>query len=206
VNDNVILAWNAATPTVTGKVGATATPAPPVPPVPPPPGPATVGTSTYQATDSSTYWSGGGWDSVNGGGGQVYQGTVYGTSNVVYGSWFYSGSPTELAGRTINGVTFRLGTRLNVGTYNTAVTVHLYVHTSANRPGGDVTRTQGPFDVTIQPGQGSLDVNFPPATVALIAPVLTGGGGFSIAGDPYAGVKGRLTQPDSGLLTFNWSR
>ena len=38
-NDNVILAWNAANPTVNGKVGSTAAPPPPVDPVPPPPPP-----------------------------------------------------------------------------------------------------------------------------------------------------------------------
>jgi hypothetical protein len=201
VNDNVILAWNAATPTVTGKVGATAAPPATAPPVPPPPAPATTGTSIYTTTDSSTYWSGGGWDSVGGGGGKVLQGTVYGTSNIVYGAWFYAGSPAELAGRTITGIHFRTGARLIVGSYNAAVTLHFYAHTSPNRPSGDVSRTVGPFDVSIPPGfNGTIDL---PLTFAAAIQV---GGGVSIAGDPYAGFDGRLAQPDSGTLTMDWKR
>jgi hypothetical protein len=188
VNDNVILAWNAATPTV-----------------PPPPGPSSSGTSTYTATDSATY-SSYGWDAWAGGGGNVYQGgAAYG--GPTYGSWFYAGSPTELAGRTINGITFKIGARRTVGSYNQPVTVHLYAHNSNNRPGsGDVNRVQGPYDATIQPGAGPTDIVLGTAAVTAVGGVLQSGGGISIAGEPYAGFNGRYTQPDSGLLTINWSR
>jgi hypothetical protein len=202
VNDNVILAWNAATPTVTGKVGATPAPAPLPPPVTPPPPPPATGLNTYPATDSSTYWAGGGWDSVNGGGGNVYQGTVYGTSNVVYGAWFYAGSPNELAGRTFNRVQVTIGSRRRVGNYNTPTTVHVYIHSSANRPGGNVSSVAGPYDFTIQPGSGQVTLDLPTST----GPLIANNGGIEISGDPYAGFNGRLTEPSSGLLQMTWTR
>jgi hypothetical protein len=200
VNDNVILAWNAATPTVTGKVGATATPPAPAQPVPPPPPPPQTGTSTYQATDSDTIWPSGGWGSWAGGGSNVYEGGAsYG--GPVYGAWFYSGSPAELAGRTITRIRFNTGQRRNVGSYNTAANVNFYAHTSPNKPAGDVTRAVGPNAVTIAPGfNGTIDL---PLTFAA---TLQAGGGISIAGEPYAGFNGRNTQPDSGLLTIDWTR
>jgi hypothetical protein len=83
-----------------------------------------------------------------------------------------------------------------------AATVHLYAHTSATRPAGDVSRTMGPLDVTLQPGNGPLVVDLPLSW----APVLTAGGGISISGDPYTGVGGRDTAPDTGLLQISWTR
>lgn len=203
VGDTVILAWSAGTPTALAKVGAT--PAPDAPPPPPPP-PAPVvtvrtGSTAYRATDSAT-WSPqlGGWDEWNGGGGNTYQGTWAGYT--LYGSWFYNGGPTQLAGRTITGIVFRIGARRQVGNYNQPVTVQLYAHTSRSRPGGDVTRTVGPLAVTIQPQSGAYNIAVP----LTFAQTLLNGGGISIAGPDYAGFLGRYAQPDSGLLTFNWSR
>lgn len=201
VNDNVILAWNANTPTVTGKVGTVAAPPPPPPAVAPAPGPSSTGTSTYQAQDSATWVPGlGAWDAWAGGGSNVFQGSNGGYTT--YGSWFYAGSPTELAGRTITRIQFTLGSRRGVGSYNSPVTVHLYTHTSANRPSGDVTRSSGPYDVTAQPGQGQVTFDLPTSFAA----DLQNGGGIAIAGDPYAGFNGRLQEPASGLLTIDWSR
>jgi hypothetical protein len=201
VSDSVILAWNAATPTVTGKVGATIT-ASPVVTVGAPPGPTTSGTSSYAATDSGTWTpTYGAWDAWAGGGGQVYQGgSGYGAAN--YGAWFYSGSPAELAGRTITRIQFNIGRRLTVGGYNQPVTLNVYAHTSPNKPGGDVSRTVGPTSITIQPGSGGGNVDLP----LTFASVIQAGGGISIAGEPYAGVNGRNVQPDSGLLTIDWTR
>jgi hypothetical protein len=200
VNDNVILAWNAATPTVTGKVGATPTPAPPPSPVAPPPPPSSTGTSTYAATDSGAWSSSYGWDNWAGGGGNVFEGgSAYGASN--NGAWFYAGSPGELAGRTITRIRFNTGARRSVGSYNSAVTVNFYAHTSPNKPGGDVSRTVGPTGISIPPGfNGTIDLPLS------FAPVLQAGGGIAIAGEPYTGFNGRNTQPDSGLLTIDWSR
>jgi hypothetical protein len=208
VNDNVILAWNAATPTVTGKVGATAAPPPPVPPPAPAPQPVASGTNTYACTDSDTYWSGGGWGSWAGGGSRVYQGGgSYG--GPVSGAWFYAGSPSELAGRTITAIYFQFGSRLAVGASNTAVTAHLYFHTNVTKPGGDVTRVSGPFDVTIPAGAGQVAASITPTNYGdftTAANALTSGGGISINGESYAGFQGRNQEPGSGLLSIAWNR
>ncbi len=201
VNDNVILAWNANTPTVTGKVGTVAAPPPPPSPVAPPPGPPATGTSTYTAQDSATWVPGlGVWDAWARQGGRLYQGSNSGYTT--YGAWFYAGSPGELAGRAVTRIQFTLGTRLAVGSYNAPITLHLYTHTSANRPGGDVTRVTGPYDVVIQPGAGQQTFDLPTS----FATDLLNGGGISIAGDPYAGFNGRLQEPASGLLQIGWTR
>lgn len=201
VNDNVILAWNAAQPTVTAKVGVVAAPPSTTAVVAPPPGPLAASTSTYQAQDSATWVpANGAWDSWAGGGGNVYQGSYSGYTT--YGAWFYAGSTAELTGRTINRIQFTLGSRRGVGSYNSPITLHLYTHTSANRPGADVTRSTGPYDVTIQPGQGQVTFDLPTS----FATDLLNGGGIAIAGDPYAGFSGRLQEPASGLLTIDWTR
>jgi len=204
VNDNVLLAWNASFPYVTGQVGVVAT-APPVSTpgvIAPPAGPAPSGQTPYPATDSATWVPGlGVWDAWARQGGRVYQGTSGGYTT--YGAWFYAGSPAQLAGRTITRIQFRIGARLNeVGAYNSPAVFHFYAHSSANRPGGDVTRVTGPFDVVVQPGQGPATIDLP----LTFATALQGGGGISIAGDPYAGMEGRYSQPDSGTLTMDWTR
>jgi hypothetical protein len=202
VSDNVLLAWNASLPYVTGKVGVVAAPtAPGQPSVAAPPGPDRAGQTAYQATDSATWVPGlGAWDAWAGGGGRVYQGSQSGYTT--YGSWFYAGSAAQLAGRTINRIQFTLGSRRQVGGYNSPVTVHFYAHTSANRPGGDVTRTTGPFDVVIQPSAGQQTFDLPTS----FAGALAAGGGISITGEPYAGFAGYLQEAASGLLTIDWSR
>jgi hypothetical protein len=196
--DNVALDWRASQGNVLGKVGVIAPPAPGGG-VTPPPGQSQTGTSVYPASDSATY-SSFGWDNWAGGGGNVYQGS-YG-SGPLYGAWFYSGSPAELTGRTIARVRFGLGSRRNVGSYNSPVIVHFYAHSNVSRPGGDVTRVTGPFDVSIPPGWSGGVVDLPTGFAA----ALQTGGGISIAGDPYAGFLGRSAQPDSGTLTIDWSR
>lgn len=198
VGDAVILAWNAATPTVLAKVGSTATPPPPPPPVAPPPAPPQAGTSTYAATDTSTWWGPGGWDSWAGGN-SVYQGD-YG-SGPLTGAWFYGGSPSELAGRTITAIRFTLGARNGAGASSSPITVNLYTHTSRSRPGGNVTLGSASTQVTAQPWQGSTVYNLPVA----FATDLLNGGGIAITGNPYAGFDGRNRQADSGLLSIDWS-
>lgn len=206
VNDVVILAWNAAAPTVTGKVGTTAVPPPPPPPpavappppIPPPPPPPQTGQTSYPATDSATMATYG-WDTYAGGGGNVYTGT-YGET--VYAAFWYGGSPTQLAGRTITKVQFTLGARRPAGNYNAPATIYFYTHTSARRPAGDVVRTGTAYAVTIPAGSGRRTFNLPNAFGA----ALIGGGGITIQGGDYSGYNGRLVDASSGKLTLNWSR
>lgn len=198
VGDPVLLSWNASVPSVTGKITTTAAPAPP-PVVAAPPPPQQTGSTPVHASQSSTYWPAGGWETWAGGNSNVYQGN-YG-SGQVYGAWFYGGRTGQMAGKTIKAIRFVLGARRPVGQNNSPITLHLYAHNSANRPGGDVSRVVGPFDVTVDPGQGLKEYNLPLSFAA----TLQGGGGIAIAGDPYAGFLGINSQPESGLLTFDWS-
>lgn len=210
VGDRVRLLWQGRDVTAIGKVGVTPAPAGPTGNTPAgttaPPPPAASGTFNAPASDSSTYWAGGGWDSIRPGGGIVTQGTVYGTSNNVTGAWFYGNTMAELAGATITRVLFRVPARRAVGNYNNALTLHLYAHTSPARPGGDVTRVSGPADITIpagwnpEPGEGFIDL---PTS---FAPTLIAGGGVSIAGDPYMGFLGKPSDPASGQLRIEWRR
>lgn len=206
VGDRVRLFWQGPDVTAIGKVGVSPTPPAPIGGTTPPPPAKTSDTFSAPASDSSTYWSGGGWDSISGGGGMVYQGTVYGTSNAVAGSWFYGNTMAELAGATITRVQFRVPRRRSVGSYNNALDLHLYAHTSPSRPGGDVTRVTGPQNVTIpagwNPGPDEGWVDLPLS----FAPTLIGGGGISIAGDPYMGFYGRPSDSASGQLKLDWSR
>lgn len=198
VGDNVILAWNAAQPTVLAAVGATAAPPPPVTVAPPPPA-VPSGTSHYAATDTSTWWGPGGWDSWAGGN-NVYQGD-YG-SGPLTGAWFYGGSPTELAGRTITAVRFTLGARNGAGASSSPATVNLYTHTSRSRPSGNVALGTASAAVTAQPWQGGTVYTLPTSFAA----DLLAGGGIAITGGTYAGFLGRNRQPDSGLLSIDWTR
>lgn len=206
VGDRVRLLWQGRNVTVVGKVGVTPAPGGVVGSTAPPPPPAGSGMFNATADDSATYWSGGGWDSIAGGHGAVYQGTVYGTSNVVAGSWFYGNKMAELSGATIWKVWFRLPKRLTVGSYNSALNVNLWAHTAPSRPGGDVTRTVGPTPVSVpagwnpDPNGGWIEL---PLT---FASTLISGGGISISGDPYMGFTGKPSDPASGQIRIEWSR
>lgn len=207
VGDIVLLDWAAGQPSIIGKVPAVAV----TPPanVPKPPGGGDVtGTLRTAATKSDTFsptlggW--GRWATSQRGGEDVYSGSYSG--HTMHGSWFYGAGNTVLAGRTILAARFRLPQRLGVGGAG-AATVHLYAHTSQNQPGGDVSRTVGPFDV-------SVAQNAPPQWVKLpesFHAVLLAGGGISISGDPYVGFQGRLSKyqdkqdPDSGKTEIDWS-
>jgi hypothetical protein len=202
VGDRVRLLWQGRDATVVGKVGITpAEPAPPTTtPVPPPA--ATSGTFARAASDSATFSSGYGWNSYYGQ--NVYQGdgSAYGAASVNNGAWFYAGAFAELAGATIHRVQLRLPARKSAGGYNSAGTIHIYAHTSPNRPGGDVARTAGPFDISIPAGFGGGLVDVPTST----APILIAGGGFSITGSPYMGFRGKAEDPASGQALIDWSR
>ncbi|MFE4229121.1 hypothetical protein ACFRJ8_14675 [Arthrobacter sp. NPDC056886] len=198
VGDPVYVAWDAATPIVLGKLpGIT-----PTPPTSPPVAATPVkqsGTAKGAATKSNTFWGPGGWGSWAGGGEQVYSGTWSG--NTVTGAWFYGAAFTNLGGKTITEIRFRLPKRLGgVGSSGSA-NVHLYAHTSKSQPGGDVTRTVGPWDVTVTQSQGAHWITLP----LTFADVLKAGGGISIAGDPYTGFDGRLVDPQSGRIEMDWT-
>lgn len=206
VNDVVILAWNAAAPTVTGKIGTTAAPPPPPPPPPvatapvaPPPAPPQTGSSTYAATDSSSYATFG-WDSFAGGGGNVYAGTAYDT---VTGAWFYGGSPEALAGRTFTRVRFTLANRRRAGNYNSTVNIVFSLHTSVRRPSGNVTLTGSTYTVAVVAGWTTGVIDLPASWGAGLA----AGDGIAITtASDYAGFDGRLVNAVSGKITLDWTR
>jgi hypothetical protein len=197
VGDNVILAWSNGIPTAMAKVGVTPAPPPPAAVAAPPPTAAT-GTGRYAAVDTSTYWGPGGWGSWAGGN-NVYQGD-YG-SGMLTGAWFYGGSPTELAGRTVTAIRFTLGGRNGAGASSSAVPVNIFSHTSARRPGGNVTIGGGSATAIAQPWQGPTVIGLPLS----FATDLLAGGGICITNNPYAGFYGRNTQPNSGFLEIDWS-
>ena len=201
INDELYITWDAAQPTILGKVsGATVTPDTP-PPAPPPP--QQTGTTTLIATASDTWWGPGGWGSYatsRFGGEDVYSGTWY--SNTVTGAWFYGAAKPELAGKTITRVRFKLPPRLpGAGDYNSTVTIHLYAHTNGSRPGTDVNRTVGPHDVAVVSGFGGDYIDLPTTFGA----VLAAGGGISIAGNPYVGFASRLKHAENGKILIDWS-
>jgi hypothetical protein len=198
VGDGVKLSWTSSTPTIIGKIAATAAPAYVPPPVAAPPAAPTQGANTYWATDSNTYWPPGGWGSWAGGRGRVYQGN-YGSGDV-YGAYFYNGGPRQMAGRTIRQCRLALGNRLAVGSYNAAATIHIYATSNSTRPGGNITTVGGPVNVTAWPGQGLTEYD-----ITALAGHLQNGGGIAIYGSPYAGFLGIPEQPDSGRLAFDWS-
>ena len=105
-----------------------------------------------------------------------------------------------MAGKTITRIRFLLGPRRPVGNNNQPATVHVYAHTSPNKPGGDVSRVAGPHDIVAQPGQGLTEYDLPLSFAA----ALQGGGGIAITGDPYAGFTGVNGHPESGLLILDW--
>ena len=199
--DVVALDWKGATVTVLFKVTSFTPPVPPPPPTAPPPATSTTGTLKPRATDSATWVPGlGSWNNWAGGMQNVYQGTWAGYTT--YGSWFYNGATKQLAGATIKRVQLRLPRRLTVGAYNNTATVHVYVHTSNNRPGGDVTRVLGPYNINVPASyQGGL-VTLPNA----VGDQLKNGGGISIAGEPYMGFVGKSSDVASGQLFIDWER
>lgn len=196
--DLIFIDWSAGLPTIIGVI-PTITVTPPTPPPPPPPVTHT-GSTTLIASASDT-WGVGGWGrwaTSQAGGEDIYTGTWGGYT--LTGAWFYGTPKPELAGKTITRVQFRFPQRLSVGASG-AATIHLYAHTSQSRPGGDVSRTVGPFDVSIPQGSPPKWVDLPTSFGA----VLAAGGGISIAGNPYAGFASRLDDAESGKILIDWS-
>lgn len=199
--DVVALDWKGATVTALFVVTAYTPPIPSAPPTVPPPGAATMGELKPLAFDSATWVPGlGVWNAWAGGNQNVYQGSQSG--HTTYGSWFYNGQTRQLAGASVTSVLFRVPKRRNVGSYNDTITLHVYVHTSDTRPGGDVARVLGPYDLTIPAGfQGGFK-----ALPVAAGEQLKNGGGISITGEPYAGFDGKALDPSSGQLIIGWTR
>lgn len=199
IGDPVYITWDAAKPTILGKIPAVKT-TPPANTPTPSGGSDVAGTHKAAATKTDT-WGVGGWGrwaTSQRGGEDVYSGSYAGYT--MSGAWFYGQSATVLAGRQVSAARFRLPQRLGVGASGSA-TVHLYAHTSPSQPSGDVSRTVGPFDI-------SVAQNAPPQWVTLPSSfhaVLVAGGGISISGDPYVGFTGRLKDPLSGSLELDWT-
>lgn len=195
--DQVYITWDGATPTIIGIVAAVATvhTAAPIAPT------GTASGETALIATASDTWGVGGWGrwaSSQRGGQDVYSGSWGGYT--MTGAWFYGAAKPELAGKTITRVQFKIPARLSVGASGPA-TIHLYAHNSGARPGGDVSRIVGPFDVTVQQGSGGGYVDLP----LTFADALVAGGGISIAGEPYVGFKSRLADPESGKTLISWS-
>lgn len=199
--DLVLLDWAAGKPTIVGVVPAITVTPPLAPPPAPDIGGSSSGLATLVATASDTFGVGGWgrWATSQNGGEDVYTGTQGGFT--VTGSWFY-GAQGSAVGGSVTRVRFRVPARLPaVGNYNSAVTVRFYAHTSPSRPGGDVTRTVGPFDLSVPVGHGGGWVDLP----LDFGPVLAAGGGISIAGGDYTGFHSRLDDPESGKALLDWS-
>jgi len=127
---------------------------------------------------------------------------VWGAPATNNGAWFYGAGAAQLSGATVTGVQFRLPARKSAGASSSTGTAHLYLHGSPYRPGGDVTRTSGPTDISVSAGYGGGYVTLPAAWGA----TLIAGGGISISGSPYMGFRGRSEDPASGQLQLTWQR
>jgi len=131
------------------------------------------------------------------------QGTAPGSSYAYNGAWFYGSQANQLAGAALTAVRLRVGPRLHIGSYNSALTLHVYAHSSSTKPSGDVARVLGPYDFTIAANFGGDWVGtLPSACYATLA----GGGGIAIAGPPYLGIAGLDVDPASGQLAADFNR
>lgn len=204
VSDKVRLLWQDGNAWVLGK--SAKVPAPPVqkpakpkPDVPPPPSGSGRGQSTFTASDSAT-WSTGtrSWNSYFGK--DLYQGSYPG-AGANRGAWFYHNKPTRLKGRKVIGTRIWLPARAKAGDYKSAVTLQLYLHYSAKRPGGDVTRAAH-HTIRIPAGWRGGWKSLPASWgVNLVL-----GRGIGIAGGSYAGLYGVHKTSRSGQVRIDWEK
>jgi hypothetical protein len=209
--DTVRLLWQGRVATVLVKLTSYVAPPADSPGTTAAPPNTSAGELSALATDSATWVPTlGAWNRWAAQNQNVYQGTYGGST--MYGAWFYNGFTKQLAGATLTDVLFRVPKRFAVGSYNSAGDIHIYVHTSDNRPAGDVARVLGPYSFTIPPnynGGSVLQDGVPAGFVRL--PIAAGtqlvsGGGISITGSPYMGFAGKAEDPSSGQLLIPWSR
>lgn len=202
---SVHLMWGGSSPTVLGLANATTTGSADAGTDPSAPPATTSGTLPVPAIDS------GSWRSVDGWGTgtsrpvstkAVLQYTYTG-SNAYSGAWFYGVRASQLAGATIGAIRIYLPGRLTLGSYNSSLAAHLYLHTSSGKPAGDVSRTAGPSDQTL----GGVPYTAGWVTLPLAwAATLIAGGGVGIYGTPYLGMNGIDADPASGSLSIDWTR
>lgn len=207
VSDKVRLLWQDGNAWVLGKSAKVPAPAPPRPTkpkrdkpnVPAPPTGAGNGQTTFTASDSAT-WSTGtnSWNSYFGK--DLYQGSFPGVG-ANRGAWFYHNKPSRIKGRTATQVEIWIPARARAGNYNSAVTLNVYLHYSAKRPGGDVNRGS---HHTI-----SIPKNFRGGWRKLPASwgdQLISGRGIGMAGGSYAGFHGTGKSSKSGQVRITWEK
>jgi hypothetical protein len=199
----VFLDWQATTPRIMSSNAAEPEPAPAEPPpaeTPPPPRQTTqTGTDRFAAVDSGTFQVGSDWDYWRK---DVVQ-WRYGSNRENRGAWFYGVAPTRLKGRTIPLASIRLPARKRIGSYNDALTAHLYLISNPHRPGGDTNRIAGPHDIVIPAGFGGGWFSIPASWGQTLA---NSGGGIAIVGEPYLGFEGIEDDTASGQVALDWSR
>lgn len=193
VGDTVALDWATSTPRVIGKIATAAAPTAPPPPAAPP-GLPTTGSKTFAAVDAAS-WRDGTWRTDTG---DVIQGDAPGyAGHPNNGAWFYGSAPTSLSGITVSSAQIWLP----AGSSSVSTpTIHLYRHTSNTRPGTDVSRVSGPYDVTKPWGTaGWYTLN-----TAAAQAIVTSGGGISITGTPYSRNNGLSKDGQSGAIKIFW--
>ncbi|MGP5162557.1 hypothetical protein [Arthrobacter rhombi] len=204
VSDKVRLLWQDGNAWVLGKSAKVPAPPPkkpakPKPSVPSPPTGSGSGRDTFTAADSAT-WSTGtaSWNSYFGK--DLYQGSYPGVG-ANRGAWFYHGKPSRLKGRKARKVEIWVPPRAKAGSYNSSVTLHLYLHYSVRRPGGDVTR--GSHETLSIPkgfrgGWRTLPASWGDQLIL--------GRGIGMAGGSYAGFEGTGRYSKSGQVRITWEK
>ena len=205
VAQSVHLMWDGSAPTVIGLANATITGSPDGGADPGAPVVSKFGTLPVAAVDSGAWRSSDGWGTSTSrpvSTRAVLQYTYTG-SNPYSGAWFYGNRAAQLAGATVTAIRIYIPGRLVIGSYNSSLSAHLYLHTASGKPAGDVTRTLGPSDQTLVGVPSTLGwVTLPIGWAA----TLVAGGGVGIYGTPYLGVNGIDADPASGQLSIDWSR
>lgn len=204
VSDKVRLLWQYENAWVLGKSAKIPTPRKKkpkkdLPTVSAPPSSRARGVDSFTASDSATWATGtGSWNSRMGK--DVYQGSWPGVGNA-RGAWFYHNKPSRLRGRRATKVEFWVPARLKAGSYNSSLSLRLYLHYSARRPGGDVRRGSQ-HTVTIRKGWRGGWVTLPTSWGAS----LVEGKGIGIAGGSYAGFQGVGSSSKSGQVRISWEK
>ncbi|WP_417220489.1 hypothetical protein [Arthrobacter sp.] len=205
VSDKVRLLWQDDNAWVLGKSAKVPAPPAPKPPkqkpdVPPPPTGSGKGQDTFTAAESATWSTGtGSWNSYMGR--DLYQGS-YGSTGANRGAWFYHNKPSKLKGRSPVKVEIWVPKRLRAGSYNSSVTLNLFLHFSAKRGGSDVSRGSS-FDVAIPKGFKGGWKELPVSWGAQ----LIAGRGIGMAGGSYAGfagISGKNGDARSGQVRITW--
>lgn len=161
-----------------------------------PRGSATSGTLSVSATSSGSWRPGFNiWQS-----GDVKQG-AYGSGQPYNGAWFYGkGAFNTLKGKTITAVEIRVASRLRIGNFNSSLALQFYRH-ATNSPGGNPNETGSVASRTIPANSGRRWIDLP---VSFGEALRDGGGGISLSGGSYGGVRGRSADATSGQLRISW--